>query len=301
MCSKTFRHKAGETSVSEDVANQKNYWLIKGEGFMKKIFYILILVLGFALPAFGADIEVTIYVDDGYKPFSFVGKDGRAKGMYIDVLRTAFARMKGFNVKMKPVPWNRGKKLMTEGKGFGLAPVFYHGHDWPYLYPYSLPFHVEKIIAVCAEKVLDPPRPNWPKDYIGLSIGNLAGFEGWGGDKFWALVKEGKIVCDETQNSVSHLRKLFLGRVDCIMMEEKAFDYLFNVLKKDGTYDKGGKVRIKKGAVIGKDPVFIGYSKTAKDMGKYPFLSEFRQAFDCEIYRMIKSCEIDKIMDAYKE
>ena len=247
------------------------------------------------------DTKVTILVDDAYKPFCY-GEAGQARGMYVDVLRTAFSRMKDYRITMVPVPWKRGKKLMEEGKGFGLTPAFFHGHDWPYLYPYSLPFYTEKIIAVCDRKVFDKPRIKWPDDYVGLRIGNVSGFDGWGGESFRKLVAEGQIKYEEAKGSNLNIIKLGRGRVDCIMMEEKAFDYQFKKLKDDGTYDEGGKdVTVQKGSVIGTDPVYIGYSKTARLAGKYPFLSDFMQKLDSILYKMQKSGEIEKIVSQFKE
>ena len=254
----------------------------------------------FATSVFGTDIDVTIHVDADYKPFSFLD-NGEAKGIYIDVLKTAFSRMKGFKVEMKAVPWERGKKIMETGEGFGLAPAFFHGHDWPYLYPYSLPFYTETIIAVCQENVLKSSRKKWPQDYIGLSIGNVAGFDGWGGDEFRKLVSQGKIRYEEARGSKENILKLAFGRLDCIMMEERAFDFVFNQLQKSGEFGQGQHMPIRKCAIIGQDPVYIGYSKTAREAGKYPFQFEFMQAFDSVIYKMIKSGEIKKIMDSYKE
>jgi len=266
---------------------------------MKKL--VLMMLFGVLIaPAFGSPVDVTIYVDDAYKPFSFRGRDGNAQGIYINVLQTAFSRMKNFNVTIKPVPWKRGKHLMEKGEGFGLAPAFFHGHDWPYLHPYSLAFYTETITAVCSEKVLESSRINWPDDYIGLSVGNVTGYDGWGGSAFRELVKQKKIFYQEAKGSAENILKLGAGRVDCIMMEDTAFDYAYSKLKLSGKYNEK-MIRIKKGAIIGVDPVYIGYSKTAREMGKYPFQFEFMQAFDSEIYKMIKSGEIKQIMGEYKE
>lgn len=260
----------------------------------------LILLLASGL-AWGEDVKVTIHVDDSYKPFSY-SEDGEVKGMYIKVLQHAFSRMEGFEVKLRAVPWNRGKLMMEKGEGFGLAPAFFHGHDWPYLYPYSLPFYTETIIAVCAEEVLNPPRHNWPENYKGLKIGNVAGFDGWGGEEFRAMVQRGEINYEEAKGSAQNILKLGKGRIDCIMMEDKAFDYTFRKLKQAGQYDEGGKhIQLKKGAIIGTDPVYIGYSAPARKAGKIPYQMEFMQAFDSEIYKMIKANEISKIMDTFEE
>lgn len=265
---------------------------------MRKLITILIVLI--ASPVLGENIEVTIHVDGDYRPFSYSDK-GEAKGMYIDVLRTAFSRMKGFDVKMQPVPWKRGKKMMETGRGFGLTPVFFHGHDWPYLYPYSLPFYTETIIALCQESVLKSPGKNWPQDYIGLKVGNVAGFDGWGGEEFRMLVQQGKIQYEEAKGSKENILKLAYGRLDCIMMEEKAFDFVFKQLKASGAYIEGQHVPIKKCAVIGQDPVYIGYSMPARKAGTYPFQFDFMQAFDSVIYKMAKNGEIDQIMNAYQE
>ena len=246
----------------------------------------------------GGDIEVTIPVDDAYAPYSYRGKDGKAKGFYIEILNKAFARMSGFKVTLEPVPWKRGKKLMETGEGFGLAPAFFHGHDWPYLYPYSLPFANETIISVCHAQELVKPRSHWPDDYVGLRVGNVEGFDGWGGQAFYALVKAGKIQYEEAKGSVENIIKLGLGRVQCIMMEENAFDLEYSTLKKSGDYDAEKFHSLKKGAFIGIDPVYIGYSKKALESGKYPFHNEFRQAFDSEIYKMTRSGEIKKLLES---
>jgi len=264
---------------------------------MKKLLIILFLNI-WVFPAFGEKVDVTIYVDDAYKPFSYKGKDGDAKGIYINVLKKAFSRMDGYHVELKPIPWKRGKHIMEAGDGFGLAPAFYHGHDWPYLYPYSLPFYTETVTAVCSEEVLATSRLNWPEDYIGLRIGNVAGYDGWGGVEFRKLVKAGKIKYQEAKGSAENILKLGAGRVQCIMMEDTAFDYAYGKLKLSGKYNER-MARIRKGAIIGVDPVYIGYSKTARLKGTYPFQFDFMQAFDSEIYKMTKSGEIKKIMSEY--
>jgi polar amino acid transport system substrate-binding protein len=246
------------------------------------------------------DIQVTIHVDDAYQPYSYRGGQGEARGIYIDILKIAFSRMTGFKVTMEPVPWKRGKLMMEKGEGFALAPAFFHGHDWPYLYPYSLPFAHETIISVCHARQLVKPRSNWPADYTGLRVGNVEGFDGWGGDEFYALVRQGKIHYEEAKGSLENILKLGMGRVDCIMMEENAFDLEYAVLQKNGDYDASRFHSLKKAAFIGADPVYIGYSKLAIESGRYPYHRAFRQAFDSEIYKMSRSGEIRRILSSLK-
>ncbi len=266
-----------------------------------KLMHILFLLMFFVMPVRAIDVDVTIFIDDAYAPYSFKDEAGKASGIYINVLKTAFSRMPGFKVSLQPVSWNRGKKLMEEGEGFGLAPAFFHGHDWPYLYPYSLPFANETIISICHADQLINPRSNWPEDYVGLKVGNVAGFDGWGGEKFYALVKQGKIRYQEAKGSVENIINLGAGSVQCIMMEERAFDLEYARLLKSGQFKQEAFHHLKKAALIGEDPVYIGYSKKAIELGKYPFHMRFRQAFDAEIYKMTRSGEILKILKTVNE
>ncbi len=127
-----------------------------------QIILIMALTVG---PLYAADIDITIHVDDDYRPFSYA-EDGEPKGIYIEILKTASSRLEGYNVQLVPIPWKRGKLMMERGQGFGLTPVFYHGHDWPYLYPYSISYYTETIIAVCRVSVFDRQRTRWPHDYV---------------------------------------------------------------------------------------------------------------------------------------
>ena len=261
--------------------------------------FIVLFLLFIPFSAVAEDINVTIHVDDAYQPFSF-SENGHAKGMYIDVLRVAFSKMKGFNVTMEPVPWNKGKKMMDEGKGFALTPAFFHGRDWPYLYPYSLPFYAETIISVCTEEVLKQPRPNWPEDYRRLVIGNLAGFDEWGGVALKASVIKSQIDYHKVQSSDVLIKMIINDRLDCILMENREFDYVFKRILKSGVHGNKVHSELIKGPVVGTNPVYIGYSASAIKSGKYPYAQEFQKAFDVVIYQMTKSGEIKKIMNAYQ-
>lgn len=262
--------------------------------------FLIVLLLCIAQPLMASEIAVTIHVDGNYRPFSF-SENGKAKGIYIDILETAFSRMPGFSVSLQPVPWNRGKSIMENGQGFGLAPAFFHGHDWDYLYPYSHPFYTETIVAACTAETLSTARAQWPQDYIGLRIGNVAGFDGWGGEEFHELVDQEKIMYREIRGSREIILMLAKGRLDCIMMEKTAFSHTLRNLTQEGLYDPETDATLKTGAVIGSDPVYIGYSKPARLENKYPFQFEFMQAFDSEIYRMLKSGEIEDILNQHRD
>lgn len=261
---------------------------------------MILLLIFFTSNLHGQKTDVIIHVDDGYKPFSYKEND-QAKGIYVKILKAAFLQMKNFNVKIVPIPWNRGKKMMKEGDGFGLAPAFFHAHDWFYLYPYSLPFYTETIVAVCTKAVLKQKRANWPQDYQGLTIGNVAGFDGWGGKLFRTFVKEGKIKYRTSNSSEALIKMLTRKRHDCIMMEKLAFEIEIKRLEKVGVYDPSIHEKLLIGAVIGTDPVYIGYSETAIKNDKYPYANKFQKDFDVIMYKMLKNGEVKRIMDNYSQ
>jgi polar amino acid transport system substrate-binding protein len=258
---------------------------------MKTVYWIFFIAFFTPNIGFSEPIKVTVYVDDAYHPYSFL-RNGKAQGIYIDVLKTAFSKMKKFSVKLDPIPWNRGKEMMEQGKGFALTPAYFHGHDWPYLYPYSLPFYNETVVVACTNKVIRKTRSSWPYDYVGLIIGSVAGFDGWGGQAFRQLVKKNKIKLHEVQSSEALIRMLIKKRVDCIMMEKGA---LFHIIKSNADVVTNFSIS----AELETDPVYIGYSEKALHMNTYPFSQMFRKEFDIVIYSMKKSGEIDRIMRAY--
>jgi len=278
-------------------------WRTLKYSFVSSILSCLIIFAAVFTPAAAKaePINIEIYVDAKYSPFSFE-ENGTAKGLYNNVLRAAFNRMKNFNVTLTPVPWNRGKRLMKQGKGIGLAPAFFHGHDWPYLHPYSLPFYVETIILICREDFFKPSqRLNWPDDFKGMRIGNVLGFDGWGGDAFRQLVKNKEVDYIEAQSSEALIMTGMRGPLDCFLMEEAAFDTIYHSLVKKFEADGSPYKHLKKGPVTGRDPVYIGYSRPARIAGTFPSMYEFMQAFDSAIYAMQKSGDIERIMSQTKD
>lgn len=235
---------------------------------------------------------VKIHVDGGYAPKSYTGKDGKAAGYYVELLREASNRMKKFELELIPVPWKRGKKIMEDGKGFGLTPAFYHGHDWPYLYPYSIKYEDENVYAYCKKGIL-ASRKNWPKDFTGLRVGNIAGFDGWGGEEFRELVKQKKFKYSESKTSETNVMKLAKDRLDCILMASKSYDVVFGRLQKQGKYDAKKHQAIERGPITGSDGIYIGYSvkATAKNHTKN---MEIRKDIDNAFYSMLKDGFIEK-------
>ena len=251
-------------------------------------------MLFFVFQAHSRPTQVEILVDDNYFPYSY-REGAQAAGLYNQVLRHVFSHMPQYRITLLPTPWPRGKKRMEEGQGFALAPVFYHGHDWPYLYPYSLHFHEEKIITVCNAGSLNASALRWPEDFTGLRIQNIAGFDGWGGPTFHQLVQEKKISYSEVRGMQSQIQMLSLGRVDCILAEALSFKRSMQKMKRTLASEK-----FIQAATAGIDPVHIGYSKPGIKSGRYPFAAHFRQSFDNQLYQLKQNGEIAEILSSYK-
>lgn len=67
-----------------------------------------------------ADLPVTVYADAGYHSYSYAGKDGEAAGLYAEIVKVAFSRMKRYRVRIMPVPWKRGIAMLKSGAAFAL-------------------------------------------------------------------------------------------------------------------------------------------------------------------------------------
>ena len=58
--------------------------------------------------------EVLVYGDINYPPYSFED-EGQPKGIYVDILRSAFAKMRDYDVTIKMIPWKRGLEYIKKG------------------------------------------------------------------------------------------------------------------------------------------------------------------------------------------
>lgn len=248
-------------------------------------------------PAVSAkDTEVVVYALDDYPPYSYV-KDRVIQGIYTEILKQAFSRMDGYKVTIKAVPWKRGLKYLKEGSGFALYPPYHRTKERPYMWPYSLPLADEKVVVFCREEVLvKSPRPNWPEDYYGLTVGNNAGYE-FGGEKFWKAVKEKKIRIDEAKTTRQNIQKMVLRRTDCYMSDRLSFFWELKLLTEQKEYEEGRDARFVEGPTISTEQGFLGF--TDRDNGKFEYKEDFIRKFDTIIYEMRKKGELQKIVEKY--
>jgi polar amino acid transport system substrate-binding protein len=257
----------------------------------------LMASMTFAMPARAEDIAVTIYGDAGYPPYSYA-EQGKPAGLYYEIVKVAVARMQGYKVEIKPIPWKRGMAMLESGTAFALYPPYLNTKDEPFTWPYSLPLYEEHVVAFCRKDVVGKKKAmEWPKDFFGLRIGNNAGFI-VGGVAFDQAVKEGKITLEEAQDNRANLIKLGLKRLDCYINDRQAILWTKQTLEREGAYDEGGKhAQLVEAAVIGVEQGFLGY--TDRDKGKFAFKTDFARKFDTVIYQMKRQGEIERIAQKY--
>ncbi|TDT72345.1 amino acid ABC transporter substrate-binding protein (PAAT family) [Hypnocyclicus thermotrophus] len=255
----------------------------------------LIIYFIFSLYTFSSNTPIIIYCDSNYFPLSYE-ENGEAKGLYIDILNHIFSKMKNYNIKIQPIPWERGKILMKEGRGFALVPPYYHGYDWKYIYPYSLPLFTEEAFMISLK---DSKNYNlkFPEDYYNKTIANIRGYDGWLSPQLRKLIFNKYIKYDDTSlTPEQQLRKLIDKRVDFIILEKFTFEYALKILRKNKvTNKKLSDFNIE--FTITKEPVYIGYSKYFKA----DYSLSFRQEFDNLLYLARKNNELEKIIDKYRK
>lgn len=243
--------------------------------------------------------SITIVIDDAYEPFSYAF-NGEPRGLYVDILQAISQNLPGFDIKLKAVPWERGKMMMKNGKELGLAPAYFHGHDWDYLYPYSIPLMREQVALLCHSDLSQLESKEWPEDFTDLSIGNMRGFDGWGGMEFHKLVADRKIFYRELSSAEQLILMAAKRRLDCILMEEFAFAWNIKNLKNSKQLSNTDPLPLRKVKIVGSDYSYIGYSEVAILSGNFPSQYQFRKAFDSTLYKMQKSGELQRVIEAAK-
>ena len=262
----------------------------------KRLYLLLVMLLSIQVVV-AEDIEVVVYADEGYAPYSY-RENNEMKGLYTQILSVAFSRIPGYRVHIKAVPWKRGLAVLENGTGFALYPPYFHIESRPYIWPYSLPILDEKVVLFCGQEVMaQSTRTRWPEDYYGLTIGNNSGFL-LGGEAFWQAVKEQKIFLEEAKSNEQNLIKLGLKRIDCYMNDRLSILIELNRLKRSGKYDYGGRhTELVEGATISIEQGFLGFS--AKGDERFPFKDDFVKKFDQVIYQMRQQGELEKIIQSF--
>jgi polar amino acid transport system substrate-binding protein len=243
-------------------------------------------------------IEVELLVDKNYAPYSYV-KNNKVVGIYPEIIHAAFAIMPKFSVKLTAVDWEEGKKQIENGSALALVGPYFHGHDWPYIYPYSIAFGHETVITVCKAEVLVQNRKKWPQDYKGLIVGHIEGYDGWLDDDVRNDQNTQYVNFFEVPTIDIALSMVKYGSLDCTLFETLAYEYA-TANNSDSAKKIDANNLPKIGTILSTNPVYVGYSRKAIQEKTFPHTLEFQQALDSAFFTLKKSGRIEQVIEQYK-
>ena len=144
--------------------------------------------------------QVVIYGDRNYPPYSYL-EDGKASGIYVEILTAAFAQMERYEVTISMVPWKRGLDAVKDGKAIALFPP-YRTKDRLLWMDLSEPILAEQVVVFGKSENL-VGKTQWPEDFFGFKFGLNLGFDhtALGGEKFDEACKSGNISLQEANSN----------------------------------------------------------------------------------------------------
>ncbi|BBH53344.1 substrate-binding periplasmic protein [Fluviispira sanaruensis] len=262
----------------------------------KKFFYTIFLVL-FVIAknqVASAKEKILIYADDGYQPYSYID-NGNPAGIYYNILKEAFSKLKDFEVKIEAVPWKRGLAEVESGNIFAIYPPYYRPKERAWM-EYSEKILDEKYTLFCRATKSIFAKKNWPEDYKGISVTKNSGFAL--PKNIMDPVEKGIITLSETKNTQQNLRKLIAHHADCYVNDDIAIEIELAKMKKAGEYKpEMPEEKIIKILDLSQETGFIGFSK--KSQSKFPYKSKFIKEFNNIILDMKKNGRVEKIKQNY--
>ncbi|MFB9214316.1 substrate-binding periplasmic protein [Vibrio sinaloensis] len=245
---------------------------------------------GYSL-SYEAPIEVTVYGDNAYAPYSYE-ENNQAKGIYVDILNAVFNEMDGYSVTIVPIPWKRGLKLLKLGRGFALFPPYYYSDKRPYISPYSEPILNEEVVVYChPDSVQGQSLQSWPNDYLGLTVAINEAFE-LGGSDFWHHVKQGKIRLREEKGNRLSLLSLYNKKADCYLNDRMSILWEKQNMTDENVLPKS--FRLKFGTVVSSEQGYLGF--TRESAKKYPYKTDFIEQFNFQLNRLKQNGTIDNLI-----
>jgi polar amino acid transport system substrate-binding protein len=225
--------------------------------------------------------QVVIVGDTSYPPYSYL-EAGQPKGIYVDILKSAFSRMPDYEIEIKMLPWKNGMNSVKTGKNVGIFPPYYTEERIPWML-FSEPILKEEVVVFGKAENLEG-KTQWPEDFFGNKFGVNQGFSpsSMGGDKFASAVKSGQIKLEEVGSNDQNLKKLKAGRIDFYL--------------NDKMIDTSKFSSIKRGIVANLNNGYLGFTKKDEN---FKFIPDFKKQFDEIIKQMKESKEIDNIVQKY--
>lgn len=256
---------------------------------MIALFAVLILAVspGRAQP-------LTLLGDNDYEPFSWQ-EDGQPKGIYVDILRRLLEEAELPQIELKMKSWKEGLEDVRAGRVFGLFPPYYWPEERPYMAPYSEQILEERVAVYCREGILYRKRPNWPQDYLALTIGNNVGYLS-PGPAFFDAVKSGALNMVEVRDADEGLRLLVSDDLDCYVNSRLTILWGLRKLGDARIYNPLVH-NITRGSFVAGQWGYIGFSKAW--LAKHPEHLAVVETLNAAIRRLRESGETELLVDTF--
>ena len=246
-----------------------------------KIFFLFLLLLATSVTISHSESndeydDLIIAFDEKDYPFMFA-LDGKASGIYPEIVREAFHRM-GYDPMLDVLPWSRAISGIDAAK-WGIGGL-YMNLDRIYKYDYSDPIYEETLyIWVLKDKEF---KFNTVYDLKDKTIGVI---RGWSyGDLFDSAVESKLFEVEAVEDDTRNIHKLLHGRIDAIVMAQETLEGYFTQIN--------GIKRLKKlSTPLTVNKTFIAFNKSSK-------MVKLLDRFNNELSEMRKDGSYDMIINA---
>lgn len=241
-------------------------------------------------------VSVTVLCDANYPPYSYA-ENGEAKGLYSDILRAAFARMPGYRINIRPVPWPRGLAALEKGTAFALFPPYYRPVERPWM-DYSRPILEESVVAfVRAELAQQRAIVDFPNAYVGLRIGLNRGFNIIAAPGYKTMLAAGEVTQSYATDSRTNLLQLRRKRIDVYINDRLSILWELQQMRSEGLFASSGMNWLAEGPKLSSEQGHVGYTRVNEQA--YPYKQDFMQQLDQALLALERDGSISRLTQRY--
>lgn len=151
----------------------------------------------------------------------FLGRTLPGDGLHATLLRAVFDHL-GYTARIDYFPWKRAMELGQHDPRYAGLVAVWRTPEREALCHFSAP--VGNTLTVLAYLKDKPVRAASLDDVAGQRIGTVAGYAN--GERFDAMVRQGRIDVEEGVNDATNVRKLLIGRFPAILVERRVLRHI---------------------------------------------------------------------------
>jgi len=241
----------------------------------------LFLALIFSISLYAGQV-VELAGDKDYPPYSY-SENGVAKGVYVDIIKSLFSKIDGYDVKFKMMAWKKAQAMTKRGKVVGFFPPYFSEKRTKWT-KFSEPILNEKTVVFATTKTLKNKKV-FPNDFYGTTLCLNRGFTTlvMGGNKLEKAVADKKIELIEANKNTDCLNRVKRGLADFYINDQLINISNFNT--------------IKRGLDVKSNAGHIGFTLKTN---KYSYMDDLQAKINKTMKQMKQNGEIEKILKRYK-